>query len=130
MTRPPFEPCRELADAALDLRGVAQADRRHFDAERAPQRLNGAELRGAGGIAGIAEHRRAHCVGCDLPQQLQPFAADVEFEIAEPGGVAAGVRQALHKPEADRVSDLDEHDRDSVGEPAAAAPHGSRPPPG
>jgi hypothetical protein len=25
------------------------------------------------------------------------------------GGVAPGVRQALHKPEADRVSDLDEH---------------------
>ncbi len=44
-------------------------------------------------------------------QQREPFAAHGGFEMGQPSEVAAGPRQAVHKAPANRVDELDEHDR-------------------
>ena len=51
----------------------------------------------------------------DLLQQLQPFAGDFCLADAEPGGVAAGMREAGDKSAADRIVDQSENDRDGSG---------------
>ena len=43
------------------------------------------------------------------------FAADAEFELDEPGGVAARPRQALDEASADRIGNDREHDRYGTG---------------
>ena len=46
-------------------------------------------------ISGIPQHRRSCHVRRDLLQQLQPFGAQIVFELREAGGIATWLSQAV-----------------------------------
>ena len=77
--------------------------------------MDGGELPDPGGYGGIPKDRHARHVRRDLLEQLQPFPAKAEFEIHEPGGVAARPRQAIDEAGGDRIGDGREHDRHRAG---------------
>jgi hypothetical protein len=66
---------REGSDAALDLAGVAQADRSQLHSERRRRALDGAKLV-APAHGRSAHDRHSLHLGRDLLEQLQPFSAD------------------------------------------------------
>ena len=90
---------------ALDLAGVAHADRAQLDAQRRRRGLNGGELAGPGGCAGFAKDRRSFHAGRDLLEQLQLFPARAVLEQGKSGHVAARPCQALDIAGADGVGD-------------------------
>ena len=47
-------------------------------------------------------------------QQLHPLAANGRIPNDKPGDVAAGVSEALHQSEADRIGDQGENDRNGA----------------
>ena len=72
---------------------------------------SGGERRGVG----IEHDRHPLEPRRDLPEGLDPFAADREFEIGEAGQIAARLRQVGDEPLSDRIGDLHEHDRQRTG---------------
>ena len=104
-------------DGAFDLAGVANADRVHLHPERLRRGLDGAELRDAGGIDGIAKHCRARHTWRDLLEKLQPFPAHTVFENHKTGDVAARPGQAIDDAGADRIGYAHKHDRQGAGDP-------------
>jgi hypothetical protein len=54
-------------------------------------------------------------IGCDLLEQLQPFAGEAVFAIEETRDIAPRPRQAIDKACADRIGDIHEHDRHGAG---------------
>jgi hypothetical protein len=95
----------------------APTDRAHHHPERRRHGLDGGELADLGGIGGIPNDRRPRQVRRNLLEQLQPFPADAVFVLHETGGVAARPRQTRHEARANRIDDLDEHDRHGAGRP-------------
>src|SRR5262245_66632489 len=89
--------------AALDLAGVDQVDRAHFDGNRWRYRLNCAPLADAGGDGGIANDRSARGAGCDLLEHLQPFRADAIVKLGKTGDVAARVAEIVNEACTDRI---------------------------
>ena len=106
---------REGRDAALDLGGIVEPDRIHLHPEGWGDGLDGAELSRSAGVGWISQNSRSRHAWGDLLEQLQPFRADVELEIGEPGSVAVRSRHAADKAAANRVGDLNEHDRYRTG---------------
>src|SRR5262245_50258416 len=104
----------EIGYAALDLSGVAHANRAKLHPQLRGSGLNGAQLSGPAALGGIPQYRYPRHARRDLFEQLQPFPADAVFEQEETGGVAARPRQAFDKTPADRIDEIDEHDRDGV----------------
>jgi hypothetical protein len=113
--KPPLAVGAEGGDGPLDPGRVAYADRAHLDPERRRGDLDDAELGGAGRHRGIPEHRDAGHGRRDLFQQLQPFRGDAVLAGDEPGGVAAGSRQAVDETGGNRIADNREYDRDGAG---------------
>src|SRR5262245_53478920 len=105
---------REIGYAALDLFGVAHADRAKLHPQLRGSGLDCAQLSGPGALGGISQYRYPRHARRHLFEQLQPFPADTEFELEEAGGVAARPRQAFDKTAADRIDEIDEHDWDGV----------------
>src|SRR5262245_25708134 len=104
----------EIGYAALDLSGIAHADRAKLYSQLRGSGLNGAQLPPARDLGGIPQYRYPRHARRDLFEQLQPFPADAVFEQEETGGVAARPRQAFDKTAADRIDEIDEHERDGV----------------
>src|SRR5262245_54799350 len=94
---------RESRDGALDLAGVAYIDWGHLHAERRRKRLDRADLTLARGSGRIAKDCYACHARRDFLEQLQPFSADVVFELHKFGRVAARPRQAVDEAGADRI---------------------------
>jgi hypothetical protein len=65
------------------------------------------ELFGEADDQGAMHHGQAvrdpRKAGIELPEQLEPFTADREFEISEAGGVSAGMRQVVDEALPDRI---------------------------
>src|SRR5262249_17612234 len=97
-------------DDALDLAGVARADRAHVYAERRCRGLNYGKLADLGD-GSIAQHRHPFYAGRDLLKQFQPFCADAVFERRKSSDVAAWAREAVNKADADRIRHQHENDR-------------------
>src|SRR5262245_7807248 len=102
---------RKYRDGLLDLLGDANVDWAYVYPDRWRGGLNDGELADPGRQIGIAKHRRPRHIGRDLLEQLQPFRAQLVFELHEAGCVAAGPRQAVDEATTDRVGDIHEHDR-------------------
>src|SRR6516164_879096 len=105
----------ESRDRALDL--SAHVDRAQFQSERRRCGADGAELANPGRIGGIPKYRRSGQPRCDLPEQLQPFAAETVLELHEAGGVAARAGQTVDQAGTDRIGDAHEHDRQGARSP-------------
>src|SRR6516165_7911245 len=105
----------ESRDRALDL--TAHVDRAQFQSERRRCGADGAELANPGRIGGIPKDRRSGQPRCDLPEQLQPFAAETVLELHEAGGVAARAGQTVDQAGTDRIGDAHEHDRQGARSP-------------
>jgi hypothetical protein len=71
-------------------------------------------------ITGITQDRSAGGARRNLPEQLQPFAADVEFKIGEPGCIAARTGEARDKAKLDRIFRNEEGNRGVAALPATA----------
>ena len=97
-------------------------NRAHLHPDRRRHGLDCAELAGPGRLRGIANDCRPRHGRCDLLEQLQPFSADAILEESETSGVAAGPRQAIDEPGADRVGDLNETRSGPCASPATGAP--------
>jgi hypothetical protein len=69
---------------------------------------------GAYGAVSIVHDPNPPEIGSNLLQQLHPLAANRKIPNDKPGDVAAGVSEALHQPEADRIGDQGENDRNGV----------------
>ena len=65
-------------------------------------------------ITGITQDRSAGGARRNLPEQLQPFAADVEFKIGEPGCIAARTGEARDKAKLDRIFRNEKGNRDRL----------------
>src|SRR6516164_4064623 len=100
----------ECRNGALDLAGVARADRAHVYAERRCRGLNYGKLADLGD-GSIAQHRHPFYAGRDLLKQFQPFCADAVFERRKSSDVAAWAREAVNKAGADRIRHQHENDR-------------------
>jgi hypothetical protein len=110
-------PTRKGFDRMLDLGPVRDRRRNKLDREHCRGPFRGAtkvlvsRCRGVGDESGTGEWRR------DLLEQRQPFADDPRFVVQHAGEIAAGPRQAADIASADRIGDVDEHDRDRPGRP-------------
>jgi len=71
----------------------------------------------------VLHHRHAGHRRHDLLEHLKPFAGKGMLEDGEAGDVAARPRETRDKTVADRIGDLDEHDRDSLGLPVRRREH-------
>src|SRR5437763_14605142 len=96
--RPRFEGTREGTDSALDLAGIAQANRAQLDTDRRPHGFQSAQLSGARGYRRISKDCNALEVRRDLPQQLEPFPADAVLDNRDPDRIAHRARHALDQP--------------------------------
>src|SRR5262249_9589708 len=107
---------RELDDPTLDLRRVLQtyrADLRHSDS--ASQGLDHAELGGSGRVSLIAKNRDAPHVRRNLLQQIEPFPADIEFEVGKASGIPPWSSKVFNETPPDCVGSLNEDDRQRAG---------------
>ena len=73
--------------------------------------LCGPQKPGMGRCLRMQNHCHAFDSRCNFLKRLQPFAPDIGFEIGESGDVASWMREAFHKPSADRVRDLQKQNR-------------------
>ena len=89
---------REGRDGALDLAGVAHADRAHLHPERRRHRLDRGELANPGGYGSITKDRRSHHTRRDLFEQFQPFPAQAKFELGKPVALPPGRARLATKP--------------------------------
>src|SRR5215472_8567851 len=87
-----------------------QANRNYADIEGRRGSLDRSYLPGAARIAWILEHCNPRSTRGHLPQQLQPFCAEVKVEVCESGSAASGPGEATHESAAHRVRDLDKND--------------------
>src|SRR6516165_5607607 len=90
-------------NSALNLRRVANVDRKHLDPERWCHRLDRAELAKPSGDSEISNNCRASHSGCDLLEKLEPFPAHTVFERHEAGGVAARPGQTIDQTSTNRI---------------------------
>ena len=63
----------------------------------------------------IPEHSHAGELGNNFLEQLQPFSSQLRGYLGQPRDVAAGPRQALNKPNCNRVTRRRHNDRDCPG---------------
>jgi hypothetical protein len=93
----------EGRDSALDLGRIAEVDRAHIHSDRARHGLNDGELPDPGGYGGITKDRRPRHARRDLLEQLQPFSAQIVFELNKTGRVAAGPSQTRDEAGTNRI---------------------------
>src|SRR5262249_24894852 len=101
----------ESADGAVDVAGIVHINRAQFHPKRGCHRLNCPELRRASGYPRISKDCHSRYTRVNLFEQLQPFAAEGEFECGEASNVRTGAPQALDKARADGISDNRKHNR-------------------
>jgi hypothetical protein len=103
--------CRERRDAFLDVDRVTNGKAGQFYRERRSGGIGGVEEADVGRCVWIEDESGASGAGCDLFEQLKPFAPDRILKIGESREVPAGARQACDESTADRIADKDEYDR-------------------
>src|SRR6516162_5902327 len=100
---------RKFRNSALDLAGIARADRNDIGTERTSNRLNDGELPDTGGHGRVSNYPNAGCRRRYLFEQFEPFAAQAVIELHETCYVAAGMREALDEAAAHRIDGRREH---------------------
>jgi hypothetical protein len=89
--------------------------RSDLKAQRRGGRLNHAELTRPGGYGKVSEHTNLRHARRGLLKQFEPFPAQGVFELHEPRGVTARVRQTFDEPGSDGIDDNHENDWDRSG---------------
>ena len=105
---------REGHDGALDLAGIAHVDRAHLHSDRRRHGLDCAELPAPAGCAGSRRTATRVTGGAISLSNSSHFPLMPYSNMNEPGGVAAGPRQALDET-APTGSVTCEHDRHGAG---------------
>ena len=90
---------------------ATNVDGQELDAEQLSR--VGEQLRSRRRAGCIAEDGEARARGCDLLQELKPLRVELASEDTNPGGVAAGLGQAVDQPGGDDVVNYRD-DRDRV----------------
>ena len=78
-----------------------------------------AELGGSGRVSLIAKNRGARHIRRNLLKQLEPFPADIEFEVGEAGGIAPRSSKAFNETAPDCVGNLNEEPNRNLRERGA-----------
>jgi hypothetical protein len=101
---------REGFDRAHDLTGVMNAGGDGLHTERRRRCFDCAQESRPCGVLWILQQRDPAHARRNFFEQLKPFPAHRQFEMREPGDVAAGLRQTCDQAELDRIGDLYKHD--------------------
>ena len=102
-------------EGAAELCAVAHIENDHLQPERLARALDLAPLLGRGRIAEVERRGDALRLRGKLLQQLQALACDFAERRAEPGHVAARVREAAHDAVGDRIGRGGHDDRNRAG---------------
>src|SRR5262249_7803677 len=83
---------RKGAEGALDVGWIVRGDWSYVYSTRRRYRLDGAQLSAASTRRRIANHGHAGNRRRHFLEKLQPFGADAELELSEPGYIASRPR--------------------------------------
>src|SRR5262249_2266656 len=101
---------RKRSDGAFGLRGGAHIDWSYINTEGWRHRLDHCERGDAGGLRRAQKHRRSCHRRRDLLKKLDPFAAQVVFELHKASRVSARLSQAVDEAGTNRIGNDCEDD--------------------
>jgi hypothetical protein len=99
-------------EGAIEILGAGHLDGLKLQMPGPRRRLGFLVVEHRASHIGIPEHRHPGEPGHGFPQQLEPFPAELRRDIAEPGDISAGAREAGHEPGPDRIEAVRHDDRD------------------
>ena len=108
---------RKGINGAFDLGGIAHSSGINVHPQGSRRSLHHWQISGRCWIGGIVYHGHTSDVRRDLLEQFQPFRADGELKVSEPGDVSARPRETSDQSRANRIGDLGEDDGYAAGFP-------------